>query len=408
LFQNIVKLLIDFPWTSASSVSFAIARPALEQASSLLEVVGRVHSRLCAGEDLDTQLYEEVGKVFPNFKMLPEWACAGAQGTDPDKFAEDFTGMLQERFYSDEVQEQAFKVLVTEYKLDELVQEFWDDVPVQYEVDDVPSSFPDLDKHAALISCASIAGDKVLASQLQYVLSFNDLLRFTMELTSLRGVEKLGMEGGEVQLTEEAVLKVNVVRDKLLACQAVCSAPGMERVFEKHEERHCGIMDETINPKTFSNFAYRLVDYELELWRGVWVDNINAWVHTITDGIPSGWHLKKDTLLDCEDVQESLVKNQKYPALSAAVASAASARAYFQKLTGPGFFSVEATKALKEAIASGTECVTITYALYKLLYKIPKEPKKKQAIEALRKEVKAKGVALGTSLEAEAARLEAM
>ena len=63
--------------------------------------------------------------------------------------------------------------------------------------------------------------------------------------------------------------------------------------------------------------------------------------------------------------------------------------------------------SLKTAVTDGTELVTITYALYRLELTITKESNKAAAIETLRKEVKAKGVSMGPSLAAQAAKLAA-
>ena len=105
-------------------------------------------------------------------------------------------------------------------------------VPQECVARSVPEVLPSLDQKE-LIWIAWLVGDRFLCLQLQYTCSSHKLLQTTSGLVDMRGSKGIGESGGAVVLTEEAILKINSVRDLMAAMQAVACSSDMGLAFEQ-------------------------------------------------------------------------------------------------------------------------------------------------------------------------------
>ena len=144
-----------------------------------------------------------------------------------------------------------------------------------------------------------------------------------------------------------------------------------------------------------------------------WSDDVQRLTTAVTSFCPDGWQAQKDQLLQdsSKAVQKALLSNASYPKIGPAVSHlrGMTTLAKTLKVQDKPIISAEVCKAADVACLLGTETVTVTYSLYKVLAQLPKIVNvtvRKNAIKLLREDVKSKKVTLGSDLEKQLEDLE--
>lgn len=414
LFVDILKLLLDFNWPVCDDelvVTSSLPEKhmdALRQALELLPLVGRCQDARVSGTQPPLAHYESLQRFFNDCRMVDSWATACCP-QDSSTFAAEFMTTMVEALYSDETKRQAFEIVSSERNMKNELLSFKNSLPTEYQSTAVPGLFTDLCVGSLISNVASV-GDVQLAHQLQFLCSVHQTLRLADDLKNLRGCDlQIGIAGGGSDINQQSIDRVHRLQHGLIDLQAVLGGLDLDKLFQQRggPTGHLPDLDGWIDATSFAAFTVKLAKDELSIWSSGWESGLKALSDIIFEGIPPGWDVKKDVLLaeESSDLRKALLANPKFKNISSVIAQLALATTALRKLSSPPFLPVNVISHARAAIVNGTELVTITYALYKLTYIIPKESNKAAAVAALRQECSAKRVALGADLEAEAARL---
>ena len=263
-----------------------------------------------------------------------------------------------------------------------------------------------------------MVSDKALSSQLSYVEIFHNLLAAASDAAKMRA-GKLGeaaASAADVPLTEQSAAVLNTLRRHLHGAEDMTHMRGFDKIFQSPAEGkgHLGSLDGLLQSASHSQSILGVARHEMSVWGNAWGKSLEALVQEIGASTPSGWTLKKADLLDESNgaIVSALLGNSGFTRLSKAVTQLCQLFTILQSVkrsSGQNLVSATVWETCKAAVASGSETVSVTYALHQLLKVIPKLPvaQKKAAIGKLRSDMRQRGVDMGPSLAAECARLEA-
>jgi hypothetical protein len=87
------------------------------------------------------------------------------------------------------------------------------------------------------------------------------------------------------------------------------------------KDLHVDVFDGFVDPVAFSKMALEQRNAELNLWTDGYSRLVEQLAQEIEDGIPAGWQVVKDSLLDPEnaEVVKTILSNKKFIPLSTAV-----------------------------------------------------------------------------------------
>ena len=261
--------------------------------------------------------------------------------------------------------------------------------------------------------------DDALVRQLSYIKAFLGLLSSATSLAQLRsgsvGQTKKNVEIPFSETAGEAAKKVQMALRHAIDMQ---SLPHFATSFNpaSHAGGHLFDFDHLLEAKHHSAAVLKLAKSELSIWSDAWAAAMTAHIADIEAGIPAGWSLQKADLLSDSNsgIVSSLLHNTGFQKLSTATAALCEKFSVVQTLrrnSGENLLPAETWESSKSALASGTETVSITYALHQLLKVIPKlstSSQQKAAVTKLRTDMRKRGVELGASLAAECSRIEAL
>lgn len=406
LFLKLADCLRGFVWPALCQARLPSGiQEVLEQALTIFNLVFDIISQA----EVDIAFCVRLEKVVGTFTMNAEWAKLASTADTADQFAVDFQRALQAALYPDHVKQTAFDDMVKHYGVAEDLELLKKSFPLDLLALSVPKDFPDLPLEK-LIANVGLIGDRRLGSQLQYLCSAYSMLQQASKLLVLRnaGDAVLGQAGGSAVLTEEAVQLFDATRGAVQAFTAVGVAAGKAETFaEQKEIGHLSALDAFVHCPDFTPFAKGVVEDEVKMWVAAWTSLVKSLVDTVNSAIPEGWQVHKETLLVVEnqDVVKTMLTNSKFSELSKTVGDLSVALALIRKAQAPPILEAELMTQMKTCIASGTETVSVTYAVYMMREVIPTKKDKAAEIKELRKQMAAKKVMWGASLEAEACRL---
>ena len=242
------------------------------------------------------------------------------------------------------------------------------------------------------------------------------MLKHASELAALRG-GALGQAGAETPIEANTVSLVSGLRVKILDATVHGKRCAQADFFSQSASAgvpHLSTLDGLLDAENLSQACLSKASAELDVWTVAWSDVVTKECDIVFRGIPDGWSLVKDTLLDDANhaIVQAMVGNQHYLAMASALATLSGYAPALKPIKSDGcgmFLSLEVSQRCKQAIEQGTETLGITYALYKLKFVIAKEKQgkaRRDMVKELREEVRSKGITnMGRSLEDEAARL---
>lgn len=409
-FEDTLSMLREFLWPShVPPLPAAGKAEAIAQAADLLHVASVF---VPLPDTIFAKDFEIVHLLFRNFTMHPGWAGVCVNGGDEDeavlKFATEFSEAMCRGLYSDEVKKKAFNVTVAEQHMLEQLDAFKASVPPEYQTSAVPGAFADL-KTQGLVFSAGIAGDTQLAEQIRFIMAAHSLLRAIASLAEIRG-RAIGSAGGKTAIDDATVVCLNVAQESFQHAKAVFAAKGVESIFKNSSNPlHLTALDGFVEPDAMSTWVAGLATKELGLLREGWELQLRSAIDSISKGIIPGWEMHVPVLLEesSATMRAAMLSNANFQALSKMVVHTANLSVVIKKVADP-FLDPHLLNTLSKATCEGTQLVSITYALFKLTKQIPSSAKKAEEVKSLRDDMKQRRVAMGASLEAEAARLEAL
>ena len=264
-----------------------------------------------------------------------------------------------------------------------------------------------------------VVSDMSLAKQLSYLQVFYELCSCTSRLAVLRAgvLGEAPSDSGSLPCTDECAAALHALQRSFQVAQDMCSIADFDRHFvAPGEATHLPDLDNYVTPAQHSVGVMALAAAERDLWIGERSAIVKKLVKDIQDATPSGWSLKKNELLDpCNgSTVASLLGNAHFSKLSQSVGELCAKFTVLQnakKTCGTHLVPPDIWESCKTGLASGSETVSITYALHhaqKVIPKLTTQPQRKAAVVKLRADVRSRGVDMGASLTAELTRLESL
>ena len=263
-----------------------------------------------------------------------------------------------------------------------------------------------------------MVADNVLAKQLSYVEVYHNLCAAAASAARLRE-GKLGESSArDIPVTEESAAAICQLRRDVQAAEDMTRMDCFANIFEapSQPEGHLADLDAFVSAAPHSQSILGFAKAEQSLWADAVGKCLEALVRDTQASTPAGWVLKKADILDDSNaaIVTALLSNTSFTRLSQSVSALCNKFAILQNLkrsSGQNLVSPTIWESCKTTLASGSETVSVTYALHQLTRVIPKLPnatQKKAAAGKLLSDVRQRGVDLGPSITAECARLQTL
>ena len=357
--------------------------------------------------------------VFHKFEIHNVWVqYLVKEPENPVKFTAQKECLLDRVLdvcYNLDIRRKLLSFSATKQNLQVELQTFAAHIPEEYTRGELPKEFLDF-ASPEFVNKVSSSGDNVLCQQVSFILAHHNMVKHAAELAALRG-GALGQPGAETPIEANTVSLVSGLRVKILDATVHGKRCAQADFFSQSASAgvpHLSTLDGLLDAENLSQACLSKASAELDVWTVAWSDVVTIECEIVFRGIPDGWSLVKDTLLDDANhaIVQAMVGNQHYLAMASALATLSGYVPALKPIKSDGcgmFLSLEVSQRCKQAIEQGTETLGITYALYKLKFVIAKEKPgkaRRDMVKELREEVRSKGITnMGRSLEDEAARL---
>ncbi|CAK0884574.1 unnamed protein product [Prorocentrum cordatum] len=404
-------------------------KPALKQIISLLPCVAKVVA-LKQAETLNTGEAIKLQAALCDFSMDAAWADEAAIATatlesdgsqsEPSsntakEIAAAFGTAVKERLFDLRLRKSIFMSVVAEKKLADSVKAFVDQVPEEYKTNAFPREFKEL-QLGDLTSLAAGVGDRRLVKQLSLMKAAHATGMALHAVAQARGEGlQIAELSGSAPVCDDTAKLITSARARLQTLVATVVEPDL---FEKREDEdnHLDAFDQFLgDPMSFKEFVVGSAMRELDIWRNAWTACVHQICNSIESSIePPGILALKDSILKPEHSEKhaALVGNKNYKVLSESVNALKEARRVARSVAkdafGP-FLAADVVSKSKQVFDNGIEVVSLTYAVFQVTAVIPKikgQKKRKDAVDALKADILAKGVKMSESILEECARLE--
>ena len=332
------------------------SRVALNQA---IEFVGLAQqaAELAKKEQPDLNDCMFMQGAFKRFAMDKVWLQHLVK-SEGEAWEADKQGMYEkvlQRAYNRDIKQRILTKTAQEHDLIAALDMFAKNVPGEYKAGQMPPQFLHIAPRDFSSKVAS-SGDDILCKQVTFILSMHNMLKLAMELKSLRTVST-GGGGAEMPMDLKFAGLLSTLRSLLAESRLLAKTSCEQNVFEvpPDSEHHLTNLDGLVDSRVMGKTCLDATEEEFQRWADAWNSELDTTADKALAGIPAGWLLHKDSLLDIgkEDVVDSLIKNPKYVECAEALAKLSNYLAVTKTFKDDGcgpFVRVDVSHKCKQAV----------------------------------------------------------